>query len=109
MSQNSKVKEEKQEKANLEAGKRIAQLTQCIAISSSSPEGIIAYRQVMNMCGYNKSAVTANPQTGDINLNGTLYNTARENLWKELRQLIPIKTLKKIEFEKTVFTEVDND
>ncbi len=109
MSQNSKLKEEEKKAEQLIVAKKVGQLRQCVAISASSSEGIISFRQIMNMCGYNKSAVVANPQTGDINLVGTLYNTARENLWKELRQLIPPKALKKIEFEKTIFTEVDDE
>jgi len=107
MSIESKVKE-KQEAQNEASSKKLAQLVQCVATASSTPEGIIAFRQIMNMCGYNKSAVTGNPQSGDINLNGTLYNAARENLWKELRQLIPIKARKKIEYENTIFAEEEN-
>ena len=100
--------EKKQKELNEANAKKIGQLTQCVAIASSTPEGIIAFRQIMSMCGYNKSAVTGNPQSGDINLNGTLYNAARENLWKELRQLIPVKARKKIEYENTIFTEEEN-
>ncbi len=103
---NRNLEIEKKQKEQQEANaKRMGQLVQCVSIASSTPEGIITFRQVMHMCGYNKSAVTGNPESGDINLNGTLYNAARENIWKELRQLIPIKARKKIEYEKTIFTE----
>ncbi len=81
MNHELKIKE-KQDAQNEASAKKMGQLVQCVSIASSTPEGIIAFRQVMNMCGYNKSAVTGNPQSGDINLNGTLYNAARENLWK---------------------------
>ena len=87
--------------------KQMAQLVQCVSIASSSPEGIIAFRQIMLMCDYNKSVLALNPQTGRVNTEGTIYNVGRENLWKELRQLIPVKTRKKIEYEKTVFLKED--
>ncbi len=101
----SKEAEEKQKAALAIEQKKMAELVQCAAVASSSPEGIITFRQLMIMCGYNMSAVAANPKTGEINVEGTIYNTARENIWKEFRQLIPVKTRKKIEYEKTVFTE----
>ncbi len=99
------VASEKQEKALKVEANKMAQLKKCTEIASSTPEGIIAFRQLMCMCGYNKSAVCGNPQSGDINLNSTLYNAARENLWNEFRQLIPVKARKKIEYEKTVYLE----
>lgn len=104
MSIDSKVKE-KQDKANLENAKKMAQLTNCVAIASSTAEGIIAFRQLMCMCGYNQSTVAVNPQTGAVNIEGSIYNAARENIWKEFRQLIPVKTRKKIEYEKTQFID----
>ena len=86
----------------------MAQLTQCVAVAASSPEGIIAFRQIMHMCGYNRSALVGNPQTG-ISSEGTIYNVGRENIWKELRQLLPAKARKSIENEKTNYTEEIND
>ncbi len=100
----SKEAEEKQKAAMAVEQKKMAELIQCVGVASSTPEGIIAFRQLMSMCGYNLSAVAANPQTGEINVEGTIYNTARENIWKEFRQLIPVKARKKIEYEKTIFT-----
>ncbi len=96
--------EEKQKAAQDEEQKKFKQIAKCVAIATSTPEGIIAFRQLMNTCGYNQSAVTCTPQ-GDINLNGTLYNAARENIWKEFRHLVPVKTRKKIEYEKTIYLE----
>ena len=54
--------EEKQKVQNEANAKKLGQLTQCVAIASSSPEGIIAFRQIMNMCGYNKSVVSGTTQ-----------------------------------------------
>ncbi len=104
MSLNSKV-EEKQKKVLDEEVRKLGQVTKCVAIAASSPEGLVAFRHLMNMCGYNKSVVCGNPATGDVHDRGTLYNAARENIWKELRQFIPIKARKKIEYEQTIYLE----
>ncbi len=104
MSLNSKV-EEKQKSTLDREREKLGQLKQCVAIAASSPEGLVAFRHIMTMCGYNKSIVSGNPATGDIYDRGTLYNAARENIWKELRQLIPIKARKKIEYEQTIYLE----
>ncbi len=101
LSSESKEKQKAQNEAN---AKRMAQLMQCVAVAASSPEGIIAFRQIMHMCSYNKNVVVGTVETG-IDGVGTVYNAARENIWKELRQLIPIKARKKIEYEKTIYTE----
>jgi hypothetical protein len=105
MSQNSDKQKEVLEKQQ----KNFNQLKRCVEIASSTPEGIIAFRQLLNMCGYNKSVVVVNPQQGGIDTVGSVYNAARENIWKEFRQLIPARTLKKIEFEKTHYLEEEND
>ncbi len=107
MNQNSE--RDKEIKANqqkvLEAEqKKMGQLVQCVGVAASTPEGIIAFRQLMCMCGYNLSCVVGDAKIG-IDVNGTLYNAARENIWKEFRQLIPVKARKKIEYEKTVYTD----
>ncbi len=86
----------------------MAQLTQCVAVAASSPEGIITFRQIMHMCGYNKSSLVGNHKTGAISSEGTIYNVGRENIWKELRQLLPAKARKSIENEKTKFMEEIN-
>lgn len=104
MSLNSEVKE-KQEAANEAAARKLGQLVQCVSIAASTPEGIIAFRHIMNMCSYNKNALVGNPKIGTVSGEGTIYNVGRENLWKELRQLVPIKARQKIEYEKTIFTE----
>ncbi len=84
-------------------------LKKCIAIAASSPEGIIAFRHVFGMCGYDKHSVTMNPETQELNTQATIYNEARRNLWLEFRGLIPVKARKKIEYERTKFLEVEND
>ncbi len=84
-------------------------LKKCIAIATSSPEGIIFARHIFGMCGYDKHSVTMNPETQELNTQATIYNEARRNLWLELRNLIPVKARKKIEYERTKFLEVEND
>ncbi len=103
-SEASKEKQKQQEEQNKQAAKNMAQLMRCVAVAASSPEGVVAFRQIMNMCSYNKNVVVGTAESG-IDGVGTVYNAGRENIWKELRQLIPNKTRKIIEYEKTIFSE----
>ncbi len=106
MKQSSESKTEKKQKAVLNAEQeKMKQLIECIGIASATPEGVIAFRQLMHMCAYNQSVVVVHPQTHKLDTVGSIYNAARENIWKEFRQLIPVKTRKKIEYEKTIFVE----
>ncbi len=100
-----KIVEDKQQAALKVQQEQLKQLGECVAIASATPEGIVAFRQLMNMCGYNLSSMVIHPQTGIVNTEGTIYNVGRENIWKEIRQLIPVKTRKKIEYEKTIYLE----
>lgn len=61
-------------------------------------EGILFIRHLMKICGYQKTSIVGNPQTGDLQERGTFYNEARRNVYLEIRRYIPSKFLKKIEF-----------
>ena len=101
-----KVDKEK-EKQNEIKSKKIKLLKRDIAIATSTPEGKIFARLIMELCGFFKSDVTMNPKTMEINERSTLYNCMRSNIWLEIRAMIPVKNLKKIEYEKTKFNVED--
>ncbi len=71
-----------------------------IEIAAASPEGLNLMKWVFGLSGYSKILIVGNPQTGDIHDRGTLYNNARRSIWLEIRQMLPKRILKKIEFEK---------
>ena len=79
--------------------KRVVNLRMDMALTFGSPEGKRVLRWILNESGYHKNPVGGNPGLGMDVLQGTLYNSARLSLYRELRQLIPNETLKEIEYE----------
>ncbi len=91
---NKKAKQkEKAEKTN-------KLLMRDIEVASASPEGLNLMKYIFDLTGYSKVLIVGNPATGDVHDRGTLYNNARRSIWLEIRQLIPKRILKKIEYEK---------
>ncbi len=82
------------------AAKQLKLLKRDFAIAVASPEGLNMMKYIFDLSGYSKVLIVGNPTTGDIHDRGTLYNNARRTLWLEIRQLIPTRILKKIEYEK---------
>ncbi len=90
----------KNAKRNEEVAKKLKLLKRDICVAIASPEGLNLMRWIFDLTGYSKVLVVGNPQTLDVHTVGTLYNEARRSLWLEIRKMIPIKQLKKIEYEK---------
>lgn len=82
------------------AAKKTKLLKRDAGIATASPEGLNFMKYIFGLTGYSKILIVGNPATGDIHDRGTLYNNARRSLWLEIRQLIPRRTLKKIEYEE---------
>lgn len=83
-------------KAEGEAARK--KLAQDMGQTFATPEGLRVLAFLANLCGYQKTCVGANPMLGMDVKDGTLYNAAREGVYKELRQYIPRYILKKAEF-----------
>ncbi len=96
-------------KKKIKIANEVKGLRKCIAVATSSAEGIIFARHIFRMCGYDKHSVTMNPESQELNTQATIYNEARRNIWLEIRNLIPVKARKKIEYERTKFLEVEDD
>ncbi len=82
------------------AVKQMRLIKRNVEIAAASPEGLNLLKWIFDLSGYSKVLIAGNPQIGLNVLEGTLYNNARRSLWLEIRQLIPARTLKKIEHEK---------
>ena len=76
---------------------------------TSDEDGLIAIRYIMEQSGWLSDLIVGSPESGDIHDRGTLYNNARRILYKQLRQFIPIRALKRIEFEKTKYRGDDEN
>lgn len=65
-----------------------------------TPEGIDAIKFIMQLCSYQKPAITFNPETLEVNKEATLFLEARRSVYLELRKYIREEYLKKIEYGK---------
>ena len=52
-----------------------------------SEDGRTVMTHLFRICGYNRSSVVVNPQTGDIKVDGTVYNEARRAVYLQLRRM----------------------
>ena len=62
-----------------------------------TPEGKIVLRDILKMCGVFSHPVVANPATGEINVNSTLYNAFRQGVYLEIRKNMPKHLLNSVE------------
>ncbi len=95
----NKIKSKRAQQKDLSI-QRLKLLKRDLEIATASPEGLNLMKWIFSLSGYSKILIVGNPQTGDIHDRGTLYNNARRSIWLEIRQMLPKRTLKKIEFEK---------
>ncbi len=95
----AKLKAKKETQLEL-AAKRLKLLKRDFEIATATSEGLNVMKYLFNLTGYSKILIAGNPTTGDVHDRGTLYNNARRSIWLEIKEMIPIRTLKKIEYEK---------
>lgn len=72
--------------------------TNFIAVAATE-EGLDLFRYIMSICNFQKYNITIDPQTGEVNRETSLYREARRSVYLDIRQYIPAKFLKKIEFK----------
>lgn len=80
--------------------RQVKELRMAFAITFSTPEGHRVLRWIIEQAGYQRSNIGGNPGLGMNVLQGTLYNSARQSVYLEMRQLIPATTLKLVEYEQ---------
>ena len=74
-----------------------SQVQKAIIAIAETEAGVIYFRALMQRCYYQKSTVTGSPESGEINIYGTLFNEAQRRLYLDVRREIPKNILKKIE------------
>lgn len=77
----------------------LTRIKQALGRVSRTKDGKDVIRYIMHRCGFKTPSVVANPTTGEIYTDSTVYNEARRNLYLELRSLIPKEELNLIEME----------
>lgn len=96
--QERKLVVEQQEKQE----KQRKRLQRCLNAAFASEEGRVALQYLMEICGFQKTSITGDPRTGDLQDRGTFYNEARRAVYLELRKLIRPDILKQVEFTVTL-------
>ena len=86
--------------------KKQLRLIRCLNTVFASEEGLVVLRHLVEICGYDKSDLVANVQSGEILDRATFYNAVRRGLYVEIRKLIKTDILKQAEYpEEELKTE----
>lgn len=74
-----------------------SQIKEAVAKVAKTEAGRILLRTLRNSCGAGQPICKWNPQTGEVPTNLMLMNASKNDIWAELRQLIPVQELIMIE------------
>lgn len=66
-----------------------------MAVTFSSPDGLIVLDWIRKQCGHNEPILAAT--AGQIDANATLYQAMRLNLYLAIRKHLPKETLMEVE------------
>lgn len=89
------AKQDEVDKRNRE----IALLKKDLNDTFATGSGRRTLRFLMDMCGYQRPSIIADPQSGNPLIDGTIYNEARRNLYLSIRKYI----------HKDILTAVENE
>lgn len=67
------------------ASKKATNLQDAYAAMVEFPEGREVLRHIFNLCGYDKPLLTVN-SGGEVNMQASMYNLARRDIWLDIRQ-----------------------
>jgi len=85
----------------LQKRKRLAsalrRVTNDINQTFASDHGKRTLRYILDLCGYQKYSTSADPESGEINVQATIYNEARRNLYLKLRSFLKREILMDVE------------
>lgn len=87
------------EKSKEAQQKKTLRLIRCMNTVFGTEEGLVVLRHLVEICGYEKSDIVGNIQSGEILDRSTFYNAVRRGLYVELRKFIKTDILKKAEYE----------
>ena len=76
------------EKARIQLDKERAIIKTALEAAVSDPNVAIVLRHIARISGFFQNARVINPQTGDVNANGTIYNVGRESVYLDLRRMM---------------------
>lgn len=97
------------EKAKAQREKKMLRLIRCANTVFATEEGLVVLRHLVEICGYDKTDVVGDPQSGDVLDRATFYNVVRRGLYVELRKLIKPDILKRVEYPEDETAEMSID
>lgn len=86
------------ESAIKQAAAKKAQIARDLNEAFSTSAGLHALRYIMELCQWERSSVIGD-QNGNPLPEGTIYNAAQQNIYRNLRKLIKKETLILVEFK----------
>lgn len=92
-------KEAERKRLEAEKEERESRTRQALTATFSTPDGKQALRWLKAQCGHNVPILGANPGSGEIDAQRTVYSAMRLNLYLELRRYLPINLLKEVEYD----------
>jgi len=92
--------EKSKDKKEIQISKAEARLRQAVERLAKTPDGQVVFRHLMEICDFSRSSIVMNQQTTEINPMSTVYMEARKTIYYHFRNLIPVESLKQIEFTK---------
>ena len=87
------AREERDSKRAVEQAKLRKDLNETFATAA----GLNSLRWLMEMCGYQRPSIIADPANGNPLTDGTIYNEARRNLYLSLRKFLKSEILIPVE------------
>lgn len=83
--------------AEKKRAEQLALLQQDFRETFATPHGKRTLRTIMDLAGYQKPSIIADPNTGDPLPYGTIYNEGRRNLYLSIRKLLRADILIEVE------------
>ena len=90
------------EKKSLEASKarekELVKVKRAFNKCLRGPSGVIVVKHLQDLCGWNVSPLTSNPQTFDLHPYAVINNAARQNVFRALKELVPPEVMMKVDY-----------
>lgn len=67
------------------------ELEKAYAAVMSFPEGLTVLRHILGVTGYADILKTYDPQTSELNVNATLYNLSKRDVWIQIKEYLTPK------------------
>lgn len=85
---------EKDQAKEKEIRERLREAANMVAASN---EGLILLKYILDLSGHKKHKAVVDPTSGEINIQSTVYNVARESLYLSVSKLLDERNLRRVE------------